>query len=87
MTKATNTLDSVEFLRAKWAQNLTNQYLYKDLASKERAFFTPEVNTPEIEHGRTMKVLTSEVGVSFFIFVTLLVSHMLIFKIYIHEIR
>lgn len=65
MTKCTNTVDSMEFQRAKWAQKLTNQYQYTDLASKERAFFTPEINTPIIVHAREMKVMMSEVCATF----------------------
>lgn len=90
MSKSTNTLDSVEFQRAKWAQNLTNQYLYTDLASKERAFFTPEINTPTNVHARQMKVVSSEVRLlllssSFELqFITLLIiKHMIALTIWL----
>ncbi|KAJ8415105.1 hypothetical protein AAFF_G00008030 [Aldrovandia affinis] len=59
-TKSTTTFDSVEMKRAKWAQDLTNKYLYSGLASKERAFFMPQADTPTLEHARYMKVVNSE---------------------------
>ncbi|XP_076858822.1 nebulin isoform X4 [Brachyhypopomus gauderio] len=59
-TKCTSTADAIEFKRAKWAQTLTNKWLYTDVASKERAFYTPELNTPIICHARSMKVVYSE---------------------------
>ncbi|XP_035375972.1 nebulin isoform X3 [Electrophorus electricus] len=59
-TKCTSTADAIDFKRAKWAQTLTNKWLYTDLASKERAFYTPELNTPIIRHARSMKVVYSE---------------------------
>ncbi|XP_051997988.1 nebulin isoform X3 [Xyrauchen texanus] len=59
-TKCTTTLDGLDIQRAKWAQNLTNKYQYVDLASKERAFFTPESHTPLMDHARSMKVVYSE---------------------------
>lgn len=36
------------------------QYLYSDLACKERAHFTPESETPVLDHARRMKVIYSE---------------------------
>ncbi|XP_066542162.1 nebulin [Hoplias malabaricus] len=59
-TKATTTVDSIEIKRAKWAQTLSNKWLYTDLASKERAFYTPESQTPSLNHARSMKVVYSE---------------------------
>ncbi|XP_056107866.1 nebulin-like isoform X1 [Rhinichthys klamathensis goyatoka] len=59
-TKCTTTVDGLEIKRAKWAQSLTNKYQYVDLASKERAFFTPESHTPIMDHARSMKVVYSE---------------------------
>ncbi|XP_056610379.1 nebulin isoform X2 [Triplophysa dalaica] len=59
-TKCSTTVDGVEITRAKWAQSLTNKYQYVDLASKERAFFTPESHTPLLDHARSMKVVYSE---------------------------
>ncbi|CAB1328633.1 unnamed protein product [Coregonus sp. 'balchen'] len=47
-TKCTTTLDSLEFM-------------YTDLASKERAHFTPEIDTPIMDHARAMKVVFSEI--------------------------
>nr|XP_021334584.1 nebulin isoform X26 [Danio rerio] len=58
--KCTTTVDGLEIKRAKWAQSLTNKYQYVDLASKERAFFTPESHTPILDHARSMKVVYSE---------------------------
>lgn len=40
---------------------VSSQYKYVDLASKERAFFTPEAHTPIMDHARSMKVVYSEV--------------------------
>uniref|UniRef100_A0A8C1JDG8 Nebulin n=1 Tax=Cyprinus carpio TaxID=7962 RepID=A0A8C1JDG8_CYPCA len=59
-TKCTTTVDGLEIKRAKWAQSLTNKFQYIDLASKERAFFTPESHTPILNHARSMKVVYSE---------------------------
>ncbi|XP_016302290.1 nebulin-like isoform X13 [Sinocyclocheilus anshuiensis] len=59
-TKCTTTVDGLEIKRAKWAQSLTNKFQYIDLASKERAFFTPESHTPILDHARSMKVVYSE---------------------------
>ncbi|KAG1959921.1 nebulin [Pimephales promelas] len=59
-TKCTTTVDGLDITRAKWAQSLTNKYQYVDLASKERAFFTPESHTPIMDHARSMKVAYSE---------------------------
>ncbi|KAI7808891.1 nebulin-like [Triplophysa rosa] len=59
-TKCSTTVDGLEIKRAKWAQSLTNKYQYIDLASKERAFFTPESHTPLLDHARSMKVVYSE---------------------------
>ncbi|XP_062861579.1 nebulin isoform X4 [Trichomycterus rosablanca] len=59
-TKCSSTVDALEIKRAKWAQTLTNKWLYTDLASKERAFYTPELNTPTMVHSRSMKVVFSE---------------------------
>lgn len=46
------------------------QYQYIDLAAKERAHFTPEVETPGMGHARSMKVVFSDVSLPhvFFIF-------------------
>uniref|UniRef100_A0A674C0T8 Nebulin n=1 Tax=Salmo trutta TaxID=8032 RepID=A0A674C0T8_SALTR len=63
-TKCTTTLDSLEVQRVKWAQQLSNKFMYTDLASKERAHFTPEINTPIMDHARAMKVAFSEVSLS-----------------------
>uniref|UniRef100_A0A671W6P7 Nebulin n=1 Tax=Sparus aurata TaxID=8175 RepID=A0A671W6P7_SPAAU len=60
MAKVSTTLDAVDIQRAKWAQQLTNKYLYTDLAAKERAHFTPESETPHISHARKMKVVCSD---------------------------
>lgn len=38
--------------------------MYTDLASKERAHFTPEKDTPIMSHARAMKVVFSEVSLS-----------------------
>ncbi|XP_046701861.1 nebulin isoform X1 [Silurus meridionalis] len=59
-TQCSTTGDALEFKRAKWAQNLSNKWLYTDLASKERAFYTPELHTPILDHARSMKVVYSE---------------------------
>ncbi|XP_059356019.1 nebulin-like isoform X9 [Carassius carassius] len=59
-TKCATTVDGLEITRAKWAQSLTNHFKYIDLASKERAFFTPESHTPILDHARSMKVVYSE---------------------------
>uniref|UniRef100_A0A8C2FAW4 Nebulin n=1 Tax=Cyprinus carpio TaxID=7962 RepID=A0A8C2FAW4_CYPCA len=59
-TKCTTTVDGLEIKRCKWAQSLTNKFQYIDLASKERAFFTPESHTPILNHARSMKVVYSE---------------------------
>ncbi|XP_036421668.1 nebulin isoform X4 [Colossoma macropomum] len=59
-TKCTSTADALDFKRAKWAQTLTNKWLYTDLAAKERAFYTPESHTPHLNHARNMKVVYSE---------------------------
>uniref|UniRef100_A0A3B3ZNY5 SH3 domain-containing protein n=1 Tax=Periophthalmus magnuspinnatus TaxID=409849 RepID=A0A3B3ZNY5_9GOBI len=60
MSKVSTTLDSIDIKRAKWAQQLTNKWQYVDLASKERAFFTPEMETPTMGHCRKMKVVYSD---------------------------
>uniref|UniRef100_A0A8B9LD87 Nebulin n=1 Tax=Astyanax mexicanus TaxID=7994 RepID=A0A8B9LD87_ASTMX len=59
-TKCTTSADALDFKRVKWAQTLTNKWLYTGLASKERAFYTPESHTPLLDHARTMKVVYSE---------------------------
>ncbi|XP_060785938.1 nebulin isoform X4 [Neoarius graeffei] len=59
-TQCSTTGDAIEFKRAKWAQTLVNKWLYTDLASKERAFYTPELHTPILNHARSMKVVYSE---------------------------
>ncbi|KAG7331128.1 hypothetical protein KOW79_005097 [Hemibagrus wyckioides] len=59
-TQCSTTGDAIEFKRAKWAQTLSNKWLYTDLASKERAFYTPELHTPILDHARSMKVVYSE---------------------------
>ncbi|XP_053482947.1 nebulin isoform X14 [Ictalurus furcatus] len=59
-TQCSTTGDALEFKRAKWAQTLTNKWLYTGLASKERAFYTPELHTPILNHARSMKVVYSE---------------------------
>ncbi|GAA6108157.1 nebulin isoform X35 [Tachysurus ichikawai] len=59
-TQCSTTGDAIEFKRAKWAQTLSNKWLYTDLASKERAFYTPELHTPILNHARSMKVVYSE---------------------------
>ncbi|XP_037395337.1 nebulin isoform X15 [Pygocentrus nattereri] len=59
-TKCTSTADALDFKRVKWAQTLSNKWLYTSLASKERAFYTPESHTPHLDHARTMKVVYSE---------------------------
>ncbi|KAL0963985.1 hypothetical protein UPYG_G00316080 [Umbra pygmaea] len=60
-SKCSTTLESIDLKRVKWAQQLTNQYQYVDLASKERAHFTQEMNTPYMSHNRAMKVAYSEI--------------------------
>ncbi|XP_048862245.1 nebulin-like isoform X45 [Brienomyrus brachyistius] len=59
-TKCTSTADSIDIQRVKWAQQLSNKYKYTELASKERAHFTPEINTPALQHARHMKTVVSE---------------------------
>ncbi|XP_047671262.1 nebulin isoform X8 [Tachysurus fulvidraco] len=59
-TQCSTTGDAIEFKRAKWAQTLSNKWLYTDLASKERAFFTSDLHTPTLNHARSMKVVYSE---------------------------
>lgn len=60
------------------------QYKYTDLAAKERAHFTQEIETPNMGHARKMKVVYSDVSLprshSYFIFacVSLLFSSELI---------
>ncbi|KAJ8283053.1 hypothetical protein COCON_G00055720 [Conger conger] len=53
--------DCIDILRAKWAQQLTNKYLYTDLAARERCFFTLTTDSPMLHHSRNMKVVYSEV--------------------------
>ncbi|KAM6934560.1 uncharacterized protein FYW49_000834 [Xenentodon cancila] len=60
MAKVSSTADSLDIKRVHWAQQLTNKYLYTDLAAKERAHFTPESETPHITHARKMKVVYSD---------------------------
>ncbi|XP_074551161.1 nebulin [Halichoeres trimaculatus] len=60
MSKVSTTVDSVDIKRAKWAQQLTNIFQYKDLAAKERAHFTQEPETPTMGHTRKMRVIQSE---------------------------
>ncbi|XP_035265490.1 nebulin isoform X4 [Anguilla anguilla] len=52
--------DCLDIRRAKWAQQLTNKYLYTDLAAKERCFFTQTTDSPMLHHFRNMKVVHSE---------------------------
>lgn len=40
------------------------QYLYTDLAAKERAHFTQEIETPHMRHARKIKVVYSDVRLS-----------------------
>ncbi|KAJ3592429.1 hypothetical protein NHX12_007556, partial [Muraenolepis orangiensis] len=61
MSKVSTTLDSVDIQRAKWAQQLSNKFLYTDLASKERAHFSQEIETPAMGLARRMKVVNSYV--------------------------
>lgn len=42
--------------------SLLLQYQYVDLATKQRAHFTPEINTPNMGHARKMKVFYSDVS-------------------------
>lgn len=49
--------------------------MYTDLASKERAHFTAEINTPIMDHARAMKVAFSEVSLSNVISPTFLHHH------------
>lgn len=41
---------------------LSQQYIYTDLAAKERAHYTPEADTPNMGLARKMKVVYSEVS-------------------------
>ncbi|KAJ8255268.1 hypothetical protein GJAV_G00202940 [Gymnothorax javanicus] len=52
--------DVLDLQRAKWAQLLTNKYLYTDLAAKERCFFTLTTDSPILNLHRKMKVAYSE---------------------------
>lgn len=38
------------------------QYQYTDLATKQRAHFTQEIETPNMGHARKMKVVQSDVS-------------------------
>ncbi|KAJ8407124.1 hypothetical protein AAFF_G00288000 [Aldrovandia affinis] len=58
--KFSTKLDCLDIQRAKWAQLLTNKYLYTDLAAKERTYFTPMIESPTLNHVRLMKVAYSE---------------------------
>uniref|UniRef100_A0A3B4UFU4 Nebulin n=1 Tax=Seriola dumerili TaxID=41447 RepID=A0A3B4UFU4_SERDU len=60
MAKVTTSVDSLDIQRVKWAQQLTNKYMYTDLAAKERAHFTQEIETPNMGHARKMKVVYSD---------------------------
>uniref|UniRef100_A0A3B4XJE7 Nebulin n=1 Tax=Seriola lalandi dorsalis TaxID=1841481 RepID=A0A3B4XJE7_SERLL len=60
MAKVTSSVDSLDIQRVKWAQQLTNKYMYTDLAAKERAHFTQEIETPNMGHARKMKVVYSD---------------------------
>lgn len=42
--------------------SVSQQYLYTDLAAKERAHFTPEADTPNMGLARKMKVVYSDVS-------------------------
>ncbi|CAN9498499.1 unnamed protein product [Ophioblennius macclurei] len=60
MAKVSLTAQAVDVQRAKWAQQLTNKYLYTDLAAKERVHFTPESETPTMGHARKMRIIFSD---------------------------
>uniref|UniRef100_A0A673ADJ5 Nebulin n=1 Tax=Sphaeramia orbicularis TaxID=375764 RepID=A0A673ADJ5_9TELE len=56
-------LDTPEYKRVtelKTHMSHVSHYKYTDLASKERAHFTPEVETPTMGHARKMKVVYSD---------------------------
>lgn len=42
--------------------SVSQQYIYTDLAAKERAHFTPEADTPNMGLARKMKVVYSDVS-------------------------
>ncbi len=42
--------------------SVSQQFMYTDLATKQRAYFTPENETPIITHARKMKVIYSDVS-------------------------
>ncbi|XP_056292497.1 nebulin [Pseudoliparis swirei] len=60
MAKVSTTVDSVDIVRAKWAQQLTNIFQYTNVASRERSHFTQEIETPNMDHARRMKVVCSD---------------------------
>ncbi|XP_051938798.1 nebulin isoform X13 [Hippocampus zosterae] len=60
MAKVSTPADAVELKRAKWAQHLTNHYVYTDVAAKHRPHYTLEVETPHMGHSRKMKVMSSD---------------------------
>ncbi|XP_075887068.1 nebulin isoform X3 [Nelusetta ayraudi] len=60
MSKVSTPANALDIQRAKWAQQLTNKYIYTDLAAKERAHYTPEADTPNLGLARRMKVVYSD---------------------------
>lgn len=46
-----------------FCMRVSQQYIYTDLAAKERAHYTPETDTPNMELARKMKVVYSDVRV------------------------
>lgn len=54
--------------------SLLLQYQYVDLAAKQRAHFTPEINTPNMGHARKMKVFYSNVSL-------ILCSHLMLLSL------
>uniref|UniRef100_G3N6X8 Nebulin n=1 Tax=Gasterosteus aculeatus TaxID=69293 RepID=G3N6X8_GASAC len=64
MAKVSTTGDSVDILRANRPSNrsfsISPQFQYTNVASKERAHFTQEMDTPTMGHSRRMKVVCSD---------------------------
>ncbi|XP_064419871.1 nebulin isoform X6 [Latimeria chalumnae] len=59
-TQYTPASDSVDILRAKKGQQIQSQYLYTQLASKERPHYTSGFQTPALSHAKHVKGLVSE---------------------------
>ncbi|XP_078408689.1 nebulin isoform X2 [Cetorhinus maximus] len=59
-TKYTARLDTVDLNRAKHGQKIQSQYLYVELATKDRPHYVPHQHTTTLDHAKHVKHFASE---------------------------